>query len=116
MIFSIVERTEVAGRMDRKLGCRFVGHGEKTEKSPCSSAPSCPFDTAYSLIKLTHGYVHGSARNRSVLRITRGHGRAPFHQLQGHASASFRAEKSRIVNLGAIQAFGSKWPAIRSAV
>ena len=32
--------------MGKKLGCHFVGHREKTEKSRCSSAPSCPFDTA----------------------------------------------------------------------
>ncbi|MCZ7449339.1 hypothetical protein O8B93_17260 [Agrobacterium rhizogenes] len=32
--------------MGEKLGCHFVGHGEKTEKSRCSSAPSRPFDTA----------------------------------------------------------------------
>ncbi|TQN59848.1 hypothetical protein FLX27_20865 [Agrobacterium tumefaciens] len=32
--------------MGKKLGCRFVGHREKTEKSRCSSAPSRPSDTA----------------------------------------------------------------------
>ena len=32
--------------MGKKLDCRFVAHREKTEKPRCSSAPSCPFDTA----------------------------------------------------------------------
>ncbi|AYG69206.1 hypothetical protein CCGE531_24525 (plasmid) [Rhizobium sp. CCGE531] len=48
--------------MGKKLACRFVGYGEKTEKSPYSSAPSRPLGTICSLMKLTLGYAHCSGR------------------------------------------------------
>ncbi|TGE97432.1 hypothetical protein C9417_12950 [Rhizobium sp. SEMIA 4088] len=47
--------------MDRKLDCRFVGYGEKAEKSPYSSAPSCPLGTICNLIGLTLGSACCSA-------------------------------------------------------
>lgn len=71
MMLSIVERAEAADRMDGKLACRFVGHEEKTEKSPCSSAPSCPFGTACSLMGPTRGYAHGSGRSDRVATASR---------------------------------------------
>jgi hypothetical protein len=36
--------------MGGKLGCHFVGHRKKAEKSLCSSSPSCPLDTACDLL------------------------------------------------------------------
>ncbi|RAX38192.1 hypothetical protein DQ393_26605 [Rhizobium tropici] len=50
--------------MGGKLACHFVGYGEKAEKSPYSSAPSCPLGTICSLTGLTSGYAHCSGRRR----------------------------------------------------
>lgn len=59
--------------MDRKLGCRFVGYGEKAEKSPYSSAPSCPLGTIRDLIGLTSARLHCSDWSEGEWRYDQEH-------------------------------------------
>jgi hypothetical protein len=48
----------IADRMGGKLGCHFVGHRKKAEKSLCSSSPSRPLDTACDLQgEVSHSFL-----------------------------------------------------------